>query len=88
MHATLIKISESTWSIPIAALLLVAMFAAFYTVVSDATQAGEQRRRATATQTAAMAHCKPSKNWTANTGCNTAIALPLGAESMVTLASR
>ena len=60
MNTTLIKISESTWSIPIAALLLVAMFAAFYTVVSDATKAGEQRRQATATQTSANMECEHS----------------------------
>ena len=51
------KISESSWSVPVASLFLVAMLVAFYAVVSNAAKAGELRRHATATLVTAVAQC-------------------------------
>ncbi len=60
------RISESTWTMPVAALLLVGMLLAFYLVVSNAAQAGEARRQATATHATAVVSCHalPSRDAT------------------------
>ena len=57
MLPTHTKISESTWTVPLVALLLVGMLLAFYGVVSSATKTGAQRRHASATQAAAVMRC-------------------------------
>lgn len=57
------RIAESTWTVPLVALLLVGMLAAFYAVVSNAAEAGQLRRNASATQAAALKRCDALPGW-------------------------
>ena len=84
MLLTRTTISESTWTVPLAALLLVGMLAAFYSVVSSATKAGEQRRHASATQAAAVKRCDALPGWHLGKACR----LDLDMQASMALAAR
>ncbi len=76
MLLTHTRMTESTWTLPAVSLLMVGMLVAFYAVVSSATKAGELRRQATATQTAAAMRCNALPGWDASKTCLKKLAAP------------
>ncbi len=82
------KISESTWSVPVASLLLVGMLVAFYAVVSNAAKAGELRRHVTATQTTAVVSCHALNSRAATKSCIKQLDANLSADEPVLIAAR
>ena len=88
MRMSYAHITESTWSVPVAALLLVGMLAAFYLVVSEATKAAEVRRQASATQAAAVMRCKALPSWAQSKACRTQLELRRAGNPAIELASQ
>ena len=82
------RISESTWSVPLAALVLVGMLLAFYSVVSNAAEAGERRRHATATQAAAVMRCNALPGWVLGQACRKDIATQADGQATLVLAAQ
>ena len=88
MNLTVASVSESTWTVPMVALLLVGMLGAFYSVVSEATKAGEMRRQAKAAQSAAVVRCDALPGWNLSKACRSALDLQFAAEASIALAAR
>lgn len=88
MLLTRTTISESTWTVPLAALLLVGMLAAFYSVVSSATKAGEQRRHASATQAAAVTRCNALPGLDLGKACRNDLNIEANKQANILLAAQ
>jgi len=88
MHLTQARISASTWTVPLVALLLVGILAMFYSVVSSATKAGELRRQASATHAAAVMRCDALPGWNLSKTCRNELDLQLAADASLALAAR
>ena len=88
MHLTQAKISESTWTVPLVALLLVGTFTMFYAVVSSATKTGELRRQARATHAAAVVRCDAMPDWSLGKTCRKELNLQLATDASLALAAR
>lgn len=88
MLLTQTRISESTWTIPLVALLLVGMLAAFYAVVSSAAKAGELRRSATAAQAAAVKRCNALPGWHQGKACRKDLDIQADKQATILLAAK
>ena len=82
------QISESTWSVPVASLLLVCMLVAFYAVVNDAAKSGELRRHLTATQATAVVSCHALTSRAATRSCIKELDASLSTDEPVLIAAK
>lgn len=88
MNLSHARVSESTWTVPVVALLLVGMLVAFYSVVSDATKAGEMRRQTQAARAAAVVRCDALPGWNLSKACRSELDLQVAADTPIALATR
>lgn len=88
MRWTLTRFSESTWTIPLVALLLVGMLTAFYAVVRNAAKTGDLRRSAIATQAAAVNRCNALPGWHLGKACRRDLDIQADKQASIVLAAQ